>query len=67
MLGVHRAAASAEGHRIIWVHSPQKTARDAAARQARIEAGAAAIDKLDQRMAGPKTRIKDRAAAATSA
>src|SRR6266511_494003 len=33
---------SAEGYRIIWVHSNAKAARDAAARQARIEAGAAA-------------------------
>ena len=46
---------SAEGYRIIWVHSTTKAARDAASRQARIEAGAAAIDALTARLAGPKT------------
>ncbi len=53
---------SAEGHRIIWVHSTAKAARDAAARQARIESGAAAIDTLATRLAGPKCRLKTRVA-----
>ena len=53
---------SAEGYRIIWVHSTGKAARDAAARQARIEAGAAAIDALAARLAGPKCRLKTRVA-----
>lgn len=53
---------SAEGYRIIWVHSSAKAARDAASRQARIEAGAAAIDALAARLAGPKCRLKTRAA-----
>ncbi|MPZ63201.1 MAG: IS1634 family transposase [Propionibacteriales bacterium] len=53
---------SAEGYRIIWVHSTVKAARDAAARQARIEAGAAAIDTLATRLAGPKCRLKTRVA-----
>jgi transposase len=53
---------SAEGYRIIWVHSTGKAARDAAARQARIEAGAAAIDTLATRLAGPKCRLKTRVA-----
>ena len=53
---------SAEGYRIIWVHSTAKAARDAAARQARIEAGAAAIDALAARLAGPKCRLKTRVA-----
>ena len=51
---------SAEGHRIIWVHSTDKAARDGATRQRRIEAGTAAIEALAERLAGPKTRIKDR-------
>ena len=54
---------SAEGYRIIWVHSTAKAARDAAARQARIEAGAAAIDALATRLAGPKCRLGTRVAA----
>ncbi len=53
---------SAEGHRIIWVHSTTKAARDAASRQARIEAGATAIDALAARLAGPKCRLKTRVA-----
>ena len=53
---------SAEGYRIIWVHSTGKAARDAATRQARIEAGAAAIDALAARLAGPKCRLKTRVA-----
>lgn len=53
---------SAEGYRVIWVHSTAKAARDAAARQARIETGAAAIDALAARLAGPKCRLKTRVA-----
>jgi transposase len=53
---------SAEGYRIIWVHSTAKATRDAAARQARIHAGAAAIDALAARLAGPKCRLKTRTA-----
>jgi len=53
---------SAEGYRIIWVHSSIKAARDEHARRSRIEAGAAAIDALNTKLAGPKTRLKTRAA-----
>ena len=53
---------SAEGYRIIWVHSSAKAARDATARQGRIEAGAAAIDALAAKLASPKSRLRTRAA-----
>jgi transposase len=53
---------SAEGYRIIWVHSSVKAARDEHARRSRIEAGVAAIDALNAKLAGPKTRLKTRAA-----
>jgi len=53
---------SAEGYRVLWVHSTAKTARDTAARQARIEAGAAAIEALSARLAGPRCRLKTRVA-----
>jgi len=53
---------SAEGYRIIWVHSTATPARDTASRQARIEAGAAAIDALAARLAGPKFRLGTRVA-----
>jgi transposase len=58
---------SAEGHRIIWVHSTVKAARDTHTRRSRIEAGVAAIDALNTRLAGPKTRLKTRAAVEAAA
>ena len=58
---------SAEGYRIIWVHSSVKAARDTHARRSRIEAGVAAIDALNTRLAGPKTRLKTRAAVEAAA
>jgi hypothetical protein len=51
---------SAEGHRVVWVHSSAKAARDAASRAARVEAGAAAVEALATRLAGPKCRLKTR-------
>ena len=50
---------SAEGYRIVWVHSTAKAARDAAARTARIEAGIAALDALAARLAGPEVPAQD--------
>jgi hypothetical protein len=49
---------SAEGYRIIWVRSSAKVERDAKSRRARIAAGIAAIDALNQRLASPTTRMK---------
>jgi transposase len=60
-------APSADGYRVIWVHSSAKASRDAAARAARIEAGLAAIDAVAARLASPKTRIKTRVAAEEAA
>jgi len=53
---------SAEGYRIVWVHSTAKAGRDAASRMARTEAGIAALDALDAKLAGPRNRLKTRAA-----
>jgi len=58
---------SAEGYRVIWVHSTSKAARDEHTRRSRIEAGTAAIDELATRLAGPKTRLKTRAAVQAAA
>jgi len=44
------------------VHSTAKAAHDTTSRQARIEAGAAAIEALSTRLAGPKCRLKTRVA-----
>lgn len=49
---------SAEGHRVIWIHSTAKAARDSFIRRDKIEAGAAAIDVLQARLTGPKCRLK---------
>jgi transposase len=53
---------SAEGYRITWVHSTAKAARDGATRQDRIEAGIAAVEALDAKLAGPRCRFKTRVA-----
>jgi transposase len=58
---------STEGYRIVWVHSTSKSARDEHARRCRVEAGAAAIDALGVKLAGPKTRLKTRAAVEAAA
>lgn len=58
---------SAEGYRIVWVHSTVKATRDEHARRSRIEAGVAAIDTLNTRLAGPKTRLKTRQAVQAAA
>jgi transposase len=58
---------SAEGYRIIWVHSTTKAARDEHTRRCRIQAGVAAIEELNTRLAGPKTRLKTRAAVKAAA
>ena len=58
---------SAEGYRIVWVHSTTKAARDAATRQARTEAGIAAIEALEAKLSGPRRRIKTRVAAEKAA
>jgi hypothetical protein len=60
-------APSVDGYRVIWVHSSSKAARDAAARAARIEAGLAAIDAVQARLASPKTRTKTKVAAEEAA
>ena len=51
---------SSEGYRIIWVRCLSKIASDEAARTAQIEAGIAALDALQARLHGPKTRFHDR-------
>ena len=61
------AMPSAEGFRIVWVHSTVKAARDQHARRSRIEAGAAAIYALATKLASPKTRLKTRAAVEAAA
>jgi transposase len=53
---------STEGYRITWVHSTAKAGRDAATRAARLEAGLGALEALDAKLAGPRSRFKTRVA-----
>lgn len=53
---------SSEGHRIVWVHSSAKHQRDETARHQRIQRTIAALDELDERLAGPRARITTRVA-----
>ncbi len=53
---------SAEGYRIVWVHSTTKASRDAHSRSGRIDAGVAALEAPDAKLAGPRSRFKTRVA-----
>ena len=53
---------SAEGYRIVWIHSTAKASRDAQARAGRIDAGVTAIKTLEAKLAGPRSRFKTRVA-----
>lgn len=54
---------STSGDWVIWVHSSAKAARDAASRPVRIEAGLAAIESVQARLSGLKSRVKTKVAA----
>lgn len=54
---------TSEGHRIVWVRSSQKHERDAEARRDRIERGMLALEAVQARLAGPRSRIKTLTAA----
>jgi transposase len=53
---------SAEGYRVIWVHSTAKAAHDTTTRHRRIETAVTAIDTLAARLAGPRCRLSTRVA-----
>ncbi len=53
---------SAEGFPIVWVHDSAKQHRDASTRQRRIAKAATAISELNDRLAGPRCRIKQESA-----
>ncbi len=58
---------SSEGHRIVWVHSSVKQYRDETARHERIHRTRAALQDLNERLAGPRARITTRVAAEDAA
>ncbi|HYN91743.1 MAG TPA: IS1634 family transposase [Thermoleophilaceae bacterium] len=53
---------TSEGHRIAWVRSSQKLARDAESRRARVERGMLALEAVQGRLASPRSRLKTRVA-----
>jgi len=53
---------TAEGYRIVWVRSSQKTERDAESRRERIERGLAALEDVHAKLQGPRSRLRTRVA-----
>lgn len=58
---------SAEGFRIIWVRSSHKVERDADSRSDRVAAGIATLDRLNQKLASNRCRLKTAVAVAEAA
>ena len=58
---------SAEGYRIVWVHSTNKRRLDEQARRDCLARGLAALDELQRRLAGPKCRFHERQAVESAA
>lgn len=58
---------TAEGYRIVWVRSSQKVERDAASRRDRIEKGSAALEEVQARLRGPRSRLGKRVAVEVAA
>jgi len=58
---------SAEGHRIVWVHSTAKQRLDETARSERIQRARRDLSDLGQRLAGPRARISSLVAAEEAA
>ena len=50
---------SVEGYRIVWIRSSEKEVFDAEARRRAIENGHVALRGLDEKLSGPRCRLKD--------
>lgn len=51
---------SAEGFRIVWIHTTEKEKRDRDEREKQLEAARRALEELKRRLASPKCRLRDR-------
>ncbi|MEW6282754.1 MAG: IS1634 family transposase [Candidatus Eremiobacterota bacterium] len=51
---------SAEGFRIVWIHTTEKEKRDRDEREAHLETARRALEDLRRRLASPKCRLRDR-------
>ena len=58
---------SAEGYRIIWVWSSLKADNDERARAGRIEEAVQGLERLQTKLRGPRSRLRERAAVAQAA
>jgi len=58
---------SAEGYRIVWVHSLRGAEHDKSARAAAIKRACEGIEHLDQRLKSTKSRLRDRPTVAEAA
>lgn len=52
--------ATSDGYRLWWYHSTRKAALDASTRARRLQRALAELDELRGRLAGPKTRLRER-------
>ncbi len=50
---------SVEGYRIVWIRSSEKEVFDAEARRRAIEGARGALFELDEKLSGPRCRLKD--------
>ncbi|WP_298447215.1 IS1634 family transposase [Ferrimicrobium sp.] len=50
---------SVEGYRIVWIRSSEKEVFDAEARRRAIEHGRVALCELDEKLSGPRCRLKN--------
>jgi len=53
---------TSEGYRIVWVRSSQKHECDAESRRARIQRGLHALEALEAKLSGPRSRLRTRPA-----
>jgi transposase len=51
---------SSDGYRLLWYHSTRKAALDAATRNRWLQQASAALAELQERLAGPRTRFRQR-------
>ena len=58
MEGRGRTQPSAEGYRIVWVWNSLMSLEDAEARRARIEKACAGLDRLQNKLQGPRCRFR---------
>jgi transposase len=54
-------ATTAEGYRLVWYHSARKAELDSLARHKRLERVSMALAKLQDKLASPRTRYRERA------